>query len=83
MRCKICGKNNINKVFSSLVLKQYNADYYYCDNCGFLGVYSVSWISKAYANPINISDTGYLTRNIFLGRKTFLLFSWLYGHKAN
>ncbi len=82
MLCKICN-SNVNKIFSHKVLDKYSADYYYCFNCGFLSISPVTWLTEAYKDPINLSDTGYLSRNITLGRRAFLLWLWLYGRKFN
>jgi hypothetical protein len=37
------------------------------------------WLTEAYKKPINTTDTGYVTRNLYLSRKTLILFSLLFG----
>src|ERR1043166_3451079 len=35
-----------------------------CERCGFVFIENVTWLEEAYAEPINVSDTGYVARNI-------------------
>jgi len=80
--CKICGQP-VNHALDATVLNKYQAVYYHCDNCGFLFPDQINWLEQAYINPINLSDTGYITRNVQLSRRTFLLFYLLFGKKFN
>lgn len=57
------------------MLNKYYIKYYYCDNCGFLQTDEPYWLDEAYKNPVNISDTGYLLRNIELSKKITILIS--------
>lgn len=41
-----------------------------------------TWLEEAYQQPINSTDVGYVTRNLFLSRKTLILFVLLYGTKG-
>jgi hypothetical protein len=66
-----------------VVMNAHNADYQLCDNCGFMFVDNPTWLEEAYASPINLSDTGYVMRNIYLSKKTLVLFSVLFGTKKN
>ncbi len=50
------------------ILNKYYAKYYYCDHCGFLQTEEPYWLNEAYARPINISDTSYMQRNIYLSK---------------
>ncbi len=63
------------------ILDKYVVGYFYCDQCGFMQTESPYWLGEAYADPINMTDTGYVTRNIFLSKKTLLLFLLLFGEK--
>ena len=80
MECKIC-QNVARHVKTLQVRKKYDAEYYLCDSCGFLFIKSPFWLNEAYNEPINITDTGYVLRNVYLSRKTLLLFSFLFGVK--
>lgn len=82
MKCKICH----NEVFLAKIIKirkVYDAKYYSCDYCGFMFVGNPTWLDEAYAEPINITDTGYILRNVYLSRKTLVLFTFLFGRDSN
>ncbi|STQ87111.1 methyltransferase domain-containing protein [Helicobacter muridarum] len=65
MKCKICGEET-KIAFRVMILQRYNEHLYKCQNCGFLSVGEAYWLSEAYKNAINISDTGILVRNLKL-----------------
>lgn len=54
------------KIFDQIV------NYYDCSNCGYVQTEYPYWLEKAYERPINISDTGILSRNI-LNEKIVLI----------
>jgi CO dehydrogenase/acetyl-CoA synthase gamma subunit (corrinoid Fe-S protein) len=64
MNCKICGEA-ASLAFISKVLNKYDVKYFKCRGCGFLFTEEPFWLSEAYKNPINIYDTGIMTRNIY------------------
>jgi len=68
MICKICG-NKTEKFFTAKVLEKYIKDYYYCQSCHFLAPNEIVWLEEAYQQPINLSDTGLVSRNLY--------FSWV------
>ena len=67
MNCKICG-SKAKKIFSAKILNKYNINYFYCDNCGFLQTENPYWLEESYKESINISDTGILSRNLYLSK---------------
>ena len=69
--CKICGEKT-KLVFRAKVLNKYDASYFQCEHCFFLQPGSPTWLNESYESPINKEDTGYISRNIILARKTFL-----------
>lgn len=74
MKCKICGKETRN-IFRAKILNKFYINYYHCETCGFLQTEEPFWLEEAYAEPINATDTGYVSRNINLSKKmTILLF---------
>lgn len=77
MFCKICGHQS-KKIFSATILKKYKVDYFYCDHCGFLQTQEPFWLSEAYQDPISITDTGLLARNISLSKITAVLIYFLF-----
>lgn len=78
MNCKIC-QSNARLVKTLTVRDTHQAEYYYCDNCGFMFVGNPTWLEEAYKEPINITDTGYVMRNVYLSRKTLILFYFIFG----
>lgn len=69
--CKICGEK-ARLVFCARVLNKYDVRYSQCERCNFLQPENPVWLGESYASPINEEDTGYVSRNIILARKTFL-----------
>ncbi len=78
MNCKIC-KNQTTLVKELIIRKKYSAQYFLCKKCCFMSIANPSWIDEAYEKPINNSDTGYITRNVFLSKKALILFSFIFG----
>lgn len=72
MKCKICNKLS-KEVFSAMILQKYSIKYFHCEYCNFLQTEEPYWLEEAYSNPINISDTGYVQRNLTLSKKVALL----------
>ncbi len=72
MKCKICIQEN-DEIFSAKILNKYDITYFHCSNCGFLQTEEPYWYDEAYVKSINISDTGYMQRNIFLSKKLTIL----------
>lgn len=67
MKCKICN-NKSNYIFKAKLLNKYDVKYYHCSNCGFLQTEEPYWLEEAYNKSINISDTGIMSRNLFLSQ---------------
>ncbi len=62
--CKIC--DDATTVYAEAVIrKRYETQLLRCVNCGFLFIAEPTWLSEAYAEPINRSDTGYVSRNLW------------------
>ncbi|WP_292463383.1 class I SAM-dependent methyltransferase [Methanolobus sp.] len=79
MKCRICNGES-NWAFKSIILGDLEIDYFFCDNCGFLQTEEPYWLGRAYINPINIEDTGILSRNIRLRNITSAII-WLLFNK--
>lgn len=74
MKCKVCNTEN-EVCFSGRILNKYDIDYYLCSNCDHLQTEEPYWLEEAYSRPINLSDTGYMVRNLYYSSKlTSLLF---------
>lgn len=81
MNCKICNSQT-KEVFQHVVLNKYMVKYYHCDHCGFLQTENPYWLEESYQRPINLSDTGYVSRNVYLARRALFLFTILFGRKG-
>lgn len=81
MQCKIC-KNNSENIFKAKVLNKYVVNYFHCPNCGFLQTETPFWLDEAYRESINISDTGYVERNIIYSKKVTILLSLFFNKQG-
>jgi hypothetical protein len=67
--CKICG--NPARSFARATLRgKYDARYFACAQCEFIQTEEPHWLKEAYAEPINRSDVGYVSRNVYLSKVT-------------
>jgi len=78
MECKICSKKS-KYIFNAILLNKYDVKYYHCEVCGFLQTEEQYWVEEAYAESINISDTGYMQRNQHFSDKVSLLLVLLFN----
>jgi len=74
VQCKICSAESAY-IGNFHVMKKYSVAYFSCPVCGFLQTEEPYWLEDAYAMPINISDTGYMSRNLYVSQKMTILFS--------
>lgn len=81
MDCKICN-SAIKEAFKKKILGKYDVSYYFCETCGLLQTEKPYWLDESYKDPINLSDAGYVTRNVYLSKKTLVLFTLLFGRKS-
>ena len=81
MNCKICNAKTAN-IFDATILAKYNIKYFQCQNCGFLQTEEPYWLEESYRESINISDTGYMSRNIYLSRVSSVLIYLFFNRKA-
>lgn len=72
MTCKICNQQT-KQIFMAKMLNKYEINYFHCEHCGFLQTEEPYWLDEAYGESINISDTGYMQRNISLSQKLTIL----------
>ena len=77
MLCKICEQQT-REIFSAKILSRHLVKYYFCDNCEFLHTEDPYWLNAAYANPINLTDTGLLQRNVCLSRQITPILYYLF-----
>jgi len=80
MKCKICESQS-DAAFTTAILKKYEVSYYECTQCGFVQTEQPYWLEEAYANPINVSDTGIVLRNQRLSQITTSLIFLFFNRK--
>lgn len=81
MFCKICGGHCIF-VHEAKVLAKYLVKYYQCPKCYFLQTEEPFWLEESYQESINVSDTGYIGRNVYLSRISSVLIYLFFNRKA-
>jgi hypothetical protein len=59
--CRVCGRPS-RYLFHGRLLGR-DVAYYECDGCRYVQTERPTWLDEAYAEAINISDTGILRRN--------------------
>ena len=69
MICKICGQTT-EEFSRATVRRKYHAQFFACSHCNFIQVGDPHWLREAYAEPINRSDVGYVSRNLLLAKVT-------------
>ncbi len=67
MDCNLC-QSTMEKSHQAKILKKYDISYFYCPKCQFIQTEKEFWLEEAYQESINISDTGYIRRNIVLSK---------------
>ena len=72
MTCKIC-KQQTKQIFQAKILNKYEINYFHCEHCDFLQTEEPYWLDEAYSESINVSDTGYMQRNLMLSEKLTIL----------
>jgi hypothetical protein len=53
--------------------------YFRCNSCGFIQTEEPFWLDEAYVDVINLSDVGYVSRNIHLARITGAILRMFYN----
>jgi hypothetical protein len=81
LNCKVCG-HIANLQFSVKVLNEFSGDFFICPKCNFLFAGNPDWLKVAYKNPINLTDTGLVDRNISFHRILSLLIYLLFDKKG-
>ena len=81
MDCKVCNKTS-EYMFSGNILNKYNVKYFQCTNCGFTQTEEPYWLDEAYSESINVSDTGYMQRNIVFSKKLTVILKLFFNKSA-
>ena len=67
-KCSVCNSQRYF-IFGETVLNKYRVSYYSCAKCGLLQTEEPYWLDESYNDPIAMTDTGLVQRNISLARK--------------
>ncbi|MEO9656081.1 class I SAM-dependent methyltransferase [Marinomonas sp.] len=81
MKCKICNTEN-DLIFSGIILKKYKVDYFRCKECDFLQTEEPYWLEESYSQSINLSDTGYISRNLYFSKKLTVFLNFVFSSKG-
>lgn len=81
MQCKVCAKDAV-PVFQAKILGKYQAQYFHCRSCSYLTAENPFWLEEAYHDPINLTDTGILERNLYAAEKSAVLIYSLFDKNA-
>lgn len=73
----MCG-NQLEYVFSHLVLGKYHVKYFVCRNCKLLQTEKPYWLEEAYNSVISVEDTGIMRRNIMLCKIASVIIYFLF-----
>lgn len=81
INCKICN-SKASFAFGNKVLSKYDVKYFKCSSCGYLFTENPYWLDEAYKNPINISDTGIMMRNIYFSKIVSVILYFCFDKSA-
>jgi hypothetical protein len=70
-------------LWTSLILKKYQARYYQCENCGFIQTEEPFWLDEAYSSAITALDLGLLQRNLVLAPITSAIILQFYNPSSS
>jgi hypothetical protein len=70
--CRVCD-GPAEPAFEATILGRHRVRYFHCAACGYLQTEEPSWLSEAYAEAINLQDTGLVSRNLRFAEETALL----------
>ena len=67
MRCSVCEEATV--AFATATVRgRHRVQYFRCPACGFIRTEDPYWLEEAYAQPINPSDIGIVSRNASLAQ---------------
>jgi hypothetical protein len=70
--CKVC-RDPATPHGRARVRSKYEAVFLRCNRCGFISIANPIWLPEAYASPINVSDTGYVARNLWSAERVRMI----------
>ncbi|TDG12758.1 methyltransferase domain-containing protein [Seongchinamella unica] len=76
--CRNCG-GQTRLSHNATIMGKHPVDYVVCTCCQYLQVVDPHWLEQAYAESINLSDTGLVSRNINLSRSVLISLFAVHG----
>lgn len=67
--CRVCG-NESQKLFTAMILRNKEVDYFKCFHCGVIQTESPYWLEEAYSEAITATDVGLVSRNLLFSKST-------------
>ncbi|NTU82072.1 MAG: class I SAM-dependent methyltransferase [Chloroflexales bacterium] len=67
MNCLVCS-GAMAPFGSAEMLGKYTVSYFRCTTCGYIRTEEPYWLEEAYADAMNESDVGLVSRNLYLAR---------------
>jgi hypothetical protein len=81
MNCPIC-QGQMALAFSATIMERHDANFDYCDHCGFMRVRNPTWLAEAYTDAITLTDTGLVMRNLAVAQKLSALLFGVMGERG-
>lgn len=81
MKCRICSASS-ESFATAKILTRYDIEYFQCPVCGFVQTEEPFWLNEAYAEAINRSDVGMVSRNIMLAKISQVVISLFFDRDA-
>jgi hypothetical protein len=81
MKCPICTES-LRPYTQGVVLNKYPANFDFCDACGFLRIRNPYWLEESYSDAIALTDTGLVSRNVYLAKRLALLLLIEFGERG-
>lgn len=79
--CEICHAA-LRPFGQAPLLGKYTVSYFQCSGCGFTCTEEPYWLGEAYADAINDSDVGLVSRNLVLARATKAVITAFFAPEA-
>ncbi len=81
MTCKLCSSPS-SRIFRKKILNKYDVEYYQCTSCGFIQTEEPYWLQEAYAESINLEDTGIIDRNMLFAKRAAMVLYFFFDKKG-
>jgi hypothetical protein len=73
----------MENIFAATIMRKYSVQYFHCVHCGFMQTEDPYWLSEAYQDPIDLTDTGILGRNYYFCRLTSVILFYIFNPEGS